>query len=135
MVTFLTMLFLFIPISVLVDLSQKIDNFNQKEVPTLDILWYYYNFVWHFGFILFPIFLFLSVIWFTSKLANNTEIIALLSSGISFSRFLTPYLVSAGIIALFAFFAGIIFLNEKFNTLSILSLILVVLSVYISQKK
>ncbi len=72
-VTFFTMLFLFIPISVLVDLSQKIDNFNQKEVPTLDIFWYYYNFVWHFGFILFPIFLFLSVIWFTSKLSSNSE--------------------------------------------------------------
>ena len=55
-VTFLTMLVLFIPISILVDLSQKIDNFNQHEVPTYDILWYYYNFIWHFGFILFPIF-------------------------------------------------------------------------------
>ena len=44
-VTFLTMLVLFIPVSVLVDLSQKIDNFNQYEVPTSEILWYYYNFV------------------------------------------------------------------------------------------
>ncbi|MEC7084715.1 MAG: LptF/LptG family permease, partial [Bacteroidota bacterium] len=105
-VTFLTMLFLFIPISVLVDLSQKIDNFNQKEVPKLDILWYYYNFVWHFGFILFPIFLFLSVIWFTSKLSSNSEVIAILSSGISFYRYLRPFLVAASIISIGAFISG-----------------------------
>jgi len=106
MVTFLTMLFLFVPISVLVDLSQKIDNFNQKEVPKLDILWYYYNFVWHFGFILFPIFLFLSVIWFTSKLSSNSEVIAILGSGISFYRYLRPFLVAASIISIGAFIAG-----------------------------
>jgi lipopolysaccharide export system permease protein len=58
------------------------------------------------------------VIWFTSKLANNTEIIALLSSGISFSRFLRPYLISAGVIALFAFFSGMFIVpksNSSFN--------------------
>ena len=54
-VTFLTMLFLFIPISILVDLSQKIDNFNQYEVPTSEIFWYYYNFIWHFGHIFISI--------------------------------------------------------------------------------
>ena len=105
-VTFLTMLVLFIPISVLVDLSQKIDNFNQHEVPTSDILWYYYNFIWHFGFILFPIFLFLSVIWFTSKLSSNSEVIAMLGSGISFNRYLRPFLVAAFLISVGAFVAG-----------------------------
>ena len=105
-VTFLTMLVLFIPISVLVDLSQKIDNFNQHEVPTSDILWYYYNFIWHFGFILFPIFLFLSVIWFTSKLSSNSEVIAMLGSGISFNRYLRPFLVAALLISVGAFVAG-----------------------------
>ena len=70
--TFITMLVLFVPISILVDLSQKIDKFKQYEVPTDEILWYYFNFVWFFGNLLFPIFLFLSVIWFTSKLASNT---------------------------------------------------------------
>ena len=98
--TFLTMLVLFIPISVLVDLSQKIDNFNQYEIPTSKILWYYYNFIWHFGFILFPIFLFLSVIWFTSKLSSNSEVIAILGSGISFYRYLRPFLVAALLISI-----------------------------------
>jgi lipopolysaccharide export system permease protein len=105
-VTFLTMLTLFIPISVLVDLSQKIDNFKQYEVPASEILWYYYNFIWHFGFILFPIFLFLSVIWFTSKLSSNSEVIAILSSGISFYRYLRPFFIAALLISLGAFFAG-----------------------------
>ena len=105
-VTFLTMLFLFIPISILVDLSQKIDNFNQYEVPTSEIFWYYYNFIWHFGFILFPIFLFLSVIWFTSKLSSNSEVIAMLASGISFNRYLRPFLIAAFLISAGAFVAG-----------------------------
>jgi lipopolysaccharide export system permease protein len=56
---------------------------------------------------LFPIFLFLSVIWFTSKLANNTEIIAILSSGISFTRFLRPYIIGATIVSVFALIMSI----------------------------
>ncbi|MGB1361778.1 MAG: LptF/LptG family permease, partial [Flavobacteriaceae bacterium] len=116
--TFVVMILLFIPIGIMVDMAEKIDKFNENEVPTQAILNYYLDFTWYFGNLLFPIFLFLAVIWFTSKLANNTEIIALLSSGISFTRFLIPYLVSAGIIALFAFFAGMFIVpksNSSFN--------------------
>ena len=112
--TFVVMILLFIPIGIMVDMAEKIDKFKENEVPTKAIFSYYMDFTWYFGNLLFPIFLFLAVIWFTSKLANNTEIIALLSSGISFSRFLTPYLVSAGIIALFAFFTGM-FIVPKSN--------------------
>ena len=112
--TFVVMILLFIPIGIMVDMAEKIDKFKENEVPTQAIFSYYLDFTWYFGNLLFPIFLFLAVIWFTSKLANNTEIIALLSSGISFSRFLTPYLVSAGIIALFAFFSGM-FIVPKSN--------------------
>ncbi len=104
--TFLTMLSLFIPVAVMIDLAEKIDKFKEKEIPFNDIINYYYDFVWYFANLLFPIFLFLAVIWFTSKLANNTEVIALLSSGISFSRFLRPYIISASIIAVFSFLAG-----------------------------
>lgn len=104
--TFITMLVLFVPISILVDLSQKIDKFKQYEVPTDEILWYYFNFVWFFGNLLFPIFLFLSVIWFTSKLASNTEVIAVLSSGISFYRYLRPFMIAASVIAVGAFLTG-----------------------------
>lgn len=104
--TFLTMLLLFVPISILVDLSQKIDKFKQYEVPSEEIIWHYFNFVWFFGNLLFPIFLFLSVIWFTSKLASNTEVIAILSSGISFHRYLRPFMIAASVIAVGAFLTG-----------------------------
>ena len=100
------MLFLFIPIGILVDISQKIDTLGEHEVPTDQILWYYFDFIWFFGNMLFPIFLFLSVIWFTSKMANDTEIIAILSSGISFYRYLRPFMIAASIIALGALIVG-----------------------------
>ena len=85
--TFFVMLLLFIPIGIMVDIAEKVDKFKENEVPLTDILNYYVDFTWYFGNLLFPIFLFLSVIWFTSKLANNSEIIAILSSGISFLGF------------------------------------------------
>jgi lipopolysaccharide export system permease protein len=119
--TFSVMLLLFIPIGIMVDVAEKIDKFKENEVPFSEIFYYYIDFMWYFGNILFPIFLFLAVIWFTSKLANNTEIIAILSSGISFYRFLRPYVISASLIAVFAFFAGMFIVpkaSEGFNAFS-----------------
>jgi len=116
--TFSVMLLLFIPIGVMVDVAEKVDKFKEKEVPFVDILEYYIDFTWYFANLLFPIFLFLSVIWFTSKLANNTEVIAILSSGISFFRYLRPFLLGATLIAVFAFFAGMYIVpksNQGFN--------------------
>lgn len=116
--TFVVMLVMFVPISVLVDLSQKIDKFKQHELSTSEILAHYYDFVWVFGYTLFPIFLFLSVIWFTSKLASNTEVIAILSSGISFYRYLRPFILSATLIALLAFASSMFWVpsaNESYN--------------------
>ena len=104
--TFFVMLLLFIPIGVMVDIAEKIDKFREKEVPFNEIINYYLDFTWHFVNILYPVFLFLSVIWFTSKLASNTEVIAVLGSGISFSRFLKPYLISSSIVFGFSFIAG-----------------------------
>lgn len=101
--TFFIMLLLFIPIGVMVDIAEKIDKFREKEVPFNEILNYYLDFTWHFANILYPIFLFLSIIWFTSKLSSNTEVIAVLGSGISFSRFLRPYMISASIIFVISF--------------------------------
>ncbi|WP_353779553.1 LptF/LptG family permease [Winogradskyella sp. 3972H.M.0a.05] len=104
--TFLAMLLLFIPIMITVNLAEKIGKILEKEVPFLEVAEYYLNFTIYFANLLFPIFLFLSVIWFTSKLANNTEIIAFLSSGVSFSRFLRPYIIGASLVAGFALFLG-----------------------------
>jgi lipopolysaccharide export system permease protein len=104
--TFFVMLFLFIPIGIVIDVSEKINKILQNKVPFADVALYYLNFTIYFANLLFPIFLFLSVIWFTSKLANNTEIIAILSSGISFTRFLRPYIIGATIISVFALLMG-----------------------------
>jgi len=114
----MVMVFLFIPIGILVDMAEKIDNFKEKEVPFAELVEYYFNFTLYFSNMLFPIFLFLSVIWFTSKMANNTEVIAMLSSGISFGRFLRPYLFAASFVACFAFIGGMFVVpksNEGFN--------------------
>jgi lipopolysaccharide export system permease protein len=113
------MIIMFVPIGIIINLSEKIDNFAEQKVPVDEILYFYFNFVIHFANLLFPILLFLSVIWFTSKLANNSEIIAFLSSGVSFTRFLRPYLIGATIVFLIALsFSMYIYPNssEDYNT-------------------
>ena len=100
LITFTAMLFMFIPIGIIIDVSEKINRMIENKVAIKDVLVYYYGFTIYFANLLFPIFLFLSIIWFTSKLANNSEIIAILSSGISFTRFLRPYIVGATLVSL-----------------------------------
>ena len=104
--TFLMMLLLFIPIGITVDLAEKVGKILENKAPFGEVTAYYVDFTVYFANLLFPLFLFLSVIWFTSKLANNTEIVAFLSSGVSFSRFLRPYLIGATIVAVFALVLG-----------------------------
>ena len=111
--TLIVMLTMFIPISVLVDLSQNIDKFKQHDLSFNEILIHYYDFVWVFGYMLFPIFLFLSVIWFTSKLSSNSEVIAILSSGISFNRYMQPFLISGLLISLLTFYSGMFVVPEN----------------------
>lgn len=106
------MLLLFIPIGITVNLAEKIDKMLANEVPFQEIARFYLDFTIYFANLLFPLFLFLSVIWFTSKLANNTEVIAFLSSGVSFWRFLRPYLIGATIVAGLALVLGM-FLAPK----------------------
>lgn len=100
------MLLLFIPIGITVHLAEKIGKILENEVPLGEVLLYFLDFTIYFAHLLFPLFLFLSVIWFTSKLANNTEVIAFLSSGVSFSRFLRPYMIGASIVAILALVLG-----------------------------
>ena len=116
--TFSVMLLLFIPIGIVIDVSEKVNRMLQNKVPFSKIAIYYFDFTIYFANLLFPIFLFLSVIWFTSKLANNTEIIAILSSGISFTRFLRPYIIGASIISVFSLLMGFFLVpkaSEGFN--------------------
>lgn len=104
--TFSVMLLLFIPIGIVIDVAEKINKILESEVPFKAVAMYYFDFTIYFANLLFPIFLFLSVIWFTSKLANNTEIIAILSSGISFTRFLRPYLIGATMVSVLYLIMG-----------------------------
>jgi lipopolysaccharide export system permease protein len=106
LITFSVMLMMFIPIGITIDVSEKVNKMIEKKIPLQDILVYYGDFTIYFANLLFPIFLFLSIIWFTSKLANNTEIIAILSSGISFSRFLRPFVYGAVIVSIFSLLMG-----------------------------
>ena len=104
--TFVVMLLMFIPIGITIDVSEKVNKMIENHVPCKAIAQYYVDFTIYFANLLFPIFLFLSIIWFTSKLANNTEIIAILSSGISFTRFLRPYIIGATFVSIFALLMG-----------------------------
>lgn len=106
LVTFVGMLLMFIPIGIVIDVSEKVNKMIENKVPIQEVALYYVDFTIYFANLLFPIFLFLSIIWFTSKLANNTEIIAILSSGISFSRFLRPYIIGATIVSLLVLLMG-----------------------------
>jgi len=102
--TFAFSIFAFIWILIIFDLSEKVGDFIDKEAPLNAIIFeYYLNFVPYFINMLSPLFIFISVILFTSKLAANTEIIAILSTGISFRRLMRPYLFSAIILAILSF--------------------------------
>jgi lipopolysaccharide export system permease protein len=91
---------LIIAIAIVFDISEKIDDFLEKEAPMRAIVFdYYLNFIPFFGNLFSPLFVFISVIYFTSRMASQTEIVAILSSGVSFKRLLVPYMVGAAILA------------------------------------
>ncbi|MEP7265040.1 MAG: LptF/LptG family permease, partial [Bacteroidota bacterium] len=98
--TFFFALGLIILIAIVFDISEKIDDFLEKDAPIKEIIFdYYLNFIPYFGNLFSPLFIFISVIFFTSRMADNTEIVAILASGISFKRFLVPYMVAATVLA------------------------------------
>ena len=101
--TFFVALLLIIVIVVIFDISEKIDNFVKYEAPLKAIIFdYYLNFIPYFMNMFSALFVFITVIFFTSKMAANSEIIAILSCGISFHRMMVPYIFSATVIALFS---------------------------------
>jgi len=106
LVSFLGMLLLFVPIGIMANLAEKIGKIIDNEAPLSEVIVFYGNFTLVIGNLLLPIFLFLSIIFFTSKLASNTEIVAILSSGVSYWRFLRPYMIGAAIVAVLIFFMG-----------------------------
>ena len=99
--TFFVALILIIGIVIIFDISEKIDDFVSKEAPLRAIIFdYYVNFVPYFMNMFSPLFVFITVIFFTSKMAADSEIIAILSCGVSFHRMMVPYIFSATLIAI-----------------------------------
>jgi lipopolysaccharide export system permease protein len=103
-VTFLFTLLIFIPIAVAIDISEKVDKFLARS--DLDVMTiideYYKNFIIYYTNTFMPLALFIAVILFTTKLSNNTEIVAMTNARISFTRFLYPYFIGATLITIFA---------------------------------
>ncbi len=102
--TFFFTIALIVAIAVVFDFSEKIDDFLENNAPFKKIIFeYYLNFIPYFAVLFSPLFTFIAVIYFTSRMAYNTELIAILSSGVSFNRLLVPYFISAFALTLFAF--------------------------------
>lgn len=101
---FLLALSLFTVIIIVFDLSEKIDEFMENSAPFTEVIFdYYVNWVPFLLNLFSPVFVFISVIFFTSKMAQKSEIIAILASGVSYRRLLLPYLLTSILLALFSF--------------------------------
>lgn len=93
---------LFLAVIAMFDITEKLDAFLTAPFKET-ILDYFVSFIPYFALMLSPLFVFISVIFFTTKLAGNSEIIAIVSSGISFRRLLRPYMMGAAVIAALTF--------------------------------
>ena len=98
---------LIISISIVFDVNENLAKFSQYHAPLKAIVFdYYMNFVPYFANLFSPLFVFIAVIFFTSKLAGNSEIISMLAAGVSFKRLMRPYMISAALISVMTFFLG-----------------------------
>lgn len=98
--TYIFLIAIIVTIAIIFDFNEKIDKLTAPGVPMQRVIFdYYLNFVPYFANLFSPLFVFIAVIFFTSKLAAGSEIIAMKSTGMSFRRLLRPYMVSAALIA------------------------------------
>ena len=105
--TYIYSIILIISIAIVFDVNENLSKFTTLGAPLKAIVFdYYANFVPYFSNLFSPLFVFIAVIFFTSKLAGNSEIIAMLAAGVSFKRLLRPYILSAAMIALVNFYLG-----------------------------
>lgn len=122
-ITFTYSLLILTIITIVVDLSEKADDFVKSGLSFGQIVMQYYiGFIPHMVALIFPLFVFISVIFFTSKMAGKSEIIAILSSGTSFRRMMLPYWIGAGLLAVTLWFANRYLLpnaNRIFSTFQI----------------
>lgn len=103
--TYIYSILLIISISIVFDINENLAKFTQYHAPFKAIVFdYYMNFVPYFANLFSPLFVFISVIFFTSKLASNSEIIAMLAAGVSFKRLMRPYMFSCVLISALSFY-------------------------------
>ena len=105
--TYFNSIALIISISIVFDINENLAKFTQYHAPLKAIVFdYYMNFVPYFANLFSPLFVFIAVIFFTSKLAGNSEIISMLAAGVSFKRLMRPYMISAAIISIMTYYLG-----------------------------
>src|SRR5574344_2931776 len=105
--TYIYSIALIISISIVFDVNDNLTKFTNYHAPLRAIVFdYYANFIPYFANLFSPLFVFIAVIFFTSKLAGNSEVIAMLASGMSFRRLMRPYFISAALIAVLNFYLG-----------------------------
>lgn len=103
--TYFFSIILIISIAIVFDVNEHLAKFTQYHAPLKAIVFdYYANFIPYFANLFSPLFVFISVIFFTSKLAGNSEIIAMLAAGVSFKRLMRPYMISCVFISLLSYY-------------------------------
>lgn len=105
--TYFFSILMIISVAVVFDFNENVDKFTTNHAPWDAIIFQYYlNFIPYYTNLFSSLFVFLSVIFFTSKLADNSEVIAMISTGMSFGRLMRPYMISSAIIASMSFYLG-----------------------------
>lgn len=104
--TYFFSILLIISIAVVFDFNENVDRFTTYHAPWQGIVNYYLNFIPYYANLFSSLFVFLSVIFFTTKLADGSEIIAMISTGMSYRRLMLPYVISSAVIACTTFYLG-----------------------------
>lgn len=103
--TYVFAIMLIISLAIVFDVNENLNKFAEYHAPLRAIVFdYYANFVPYFSNLFSPLFVFIAVIFFTSKLAGNSEIVAMLAAGVSFKRLLRPYMFSCVLIAMLSYY-------------------------------
>lgn len=101
--TFVFVVLILLAIVTVIDLTEKMDKYARAELSALEILGYYKDFIPWIGSLITPITIFIATVYVCSRMAAHSEIIAMLSSGISFKRTLVPYFIGATLVAIISF--------------------------------
>jgi len=103
LVTFFFVVLILLAVVTVIDLTDKMDKFSKAELKAIDIVGYYLDYIPWIGSLLTPITIFIAAVYVTSRMAGHTEVIAMLSAGISFKRMLVPYFIGATLVGIISF--------------------------------